>query len=202
MAAVHLYVVGTGGAGRETLDVALALGQPVTAFLDERTAGSTVRGVAVRLPSEALAGGAYVLGIADPAVRHRLALLLDAGGLSPRTLVHPGAVVGPDTQIGAGCVVMCGAYLSSDVRLGDHVHVQYTATVGHDSRLEDRVTVLPGANISGSVRLCAGATVGSGAVVLQGRTVGVDAYVGAGAVVTRDVEAGAVVVGSPARRLS
>jgi UDP-2-acetamido-3-amino-2,3-dideoxy-glucuronate N-acetyltransferase len=42
-------------------------------------------------------------------------------------------------------------------------------------------------------------SIGSGAVVLGGLTLGAGALIGAGAVVTRDVAAGAIVVGSPAR---
>ncbi|AXO90527.1 sugar O-acetyltransferase [Pseudomonas sp. K1(2024)] len=41
--------------------------------------------------------------------------------------------------------------------------------------------------------------IGGGAIILPGVTIGDDAVVGAGSVVTRDVPAGAVVVGNPAR---
>ena len=194
-------MVGTGGAGRETLDVALACGVPVTAFLDERTGGTTVRGLPVWPVREALRGAAYAIGIADPAVRRRLARQLDAAGMSPWTLVHPTAGIGPETVVGGGCVVMASAYVSSSISIGDHAHVQYGATIGHDTALHDFVTVLPGASVSGGVTVGAGATIGSRAVVLQGRSIGADAFVGAGAVVTRDVAPGDVVVGSPARRL-
>jgi acetyltransferase-like isoleucine patch superfamily enzyme len=44
-----------------------------------------------------------------------------------------------------------------------------------------------------------GASIGSGATLLGGITVGERAIVGAGSVVTRDVPAGAVVAGNPAR---
>jgi acetyltransferase-like isoleucine patch superfamily enzyme len=50
-------------------------------------------------------------------------------------------------------------------------------------------------------RVCRGASLGSGAVILGGVTIGEGALVGAGAVVTRDVPAGAVVVGNPAKVL-
>lgn len=43
--------------------------------------------------------------------------------------------------------------------------------------------------------------VGGGALILPGVTVGDDAIIGSGAVVTRDVPAGATVVGNPARVL-
>lgn len=43
--------------------------------------------------------------------------------------------------------------------------------------------------------------IGGGAIILPGVRIGDDALIGAGAVVTRDVPAGATVVGNPARVL-
>ncbi|HET7487416.1 MAG TPA: acetyltransferase [Acidimicrobiales bacterium] len=197
---MDLYVVGAGGAGRETLDVALAAGgHRVAAFVDERLAGTEVRGLPVVATAAAPAGAGYAIGIADPAVRRRLAAELDGRGLEAVTLVHPRAVVGPDTTLGPGCVVMAGAHVSSSVRVGAHVHVQYNATVGHDTVLGDFVTVYPAASVAGTVVLEGDVTVGSNATVLQGRRIGRATFVGAGAVVTRDQGPGLVLVGVPAR---
>jgi maltose O-acetyltransferase len=49
------------------------------------------------------------------------------------------------------------------------------------------------------IRLGDNVWIGGGAIVLPGVTVGHDAVIGAGSVVTRDVPAGVVVVGNPAR---
>jgi len=198
---VDLCIAGAGGVGREAYDAALAAGVAVRAFLDDRLGGTVVRGLPVLAPADAPAGASYLIGIADPHVRHRLARLLDERGLVPVTVIHPRAIIGPDTTFGTGCLVLGGAHVSSSIRIGDHAQVQYNATVGHDAVLADRVTVYPGANVSGSVFLDEDVTVGSNAVVLQGLKVGRGAFVGAGAVVTRDVAAGLVVVGAPARPL-
>lgn len=50
-----------------------------------------------------------------------------------------------------------------------------------------------------AVRIGRNVWIGGGALILPGVTIGDDAIVGAGSVVTRDVRAGATVVGNPAR---
>lgn len=194
-----VIIAGAGGVGREALDACLAAGLEVDGFVDDVLAGGTTRGLVIAAPDAAPSGSTYLVGIAAPVVRRRLVALLEARGLSAVTVVHPRAVVGPDTTLGEGCLVLAGAHVSSSIVVGDHSQVHYNATVGHDAVLGDYVTVYPGANVSGSVILADDVTVGSGAVVLQGLTVGQGAFVGAGAVVTRDVQAGTVVVGSPGR---
>jgi sugar O-acyltransferase (sialic acid O-acetyltransferase NeuD family) len=198
LARMSIYIVGAGGFGRETLDAALAAGESVVAFLDERGVGSC-RDLPVLHPDEAKQDVQFVVAIADPATRARLASSLTARGLIAAVIIHPAALVGPDTSVGDGCIVLANAYISSSCVLGDHVQVNYNATVGHDAQLGDYATVLPGANVSGGVRLDDQTTVGANACVLQGLTVGRGAVIGAGAVVTHDVPQGEVVVGVPAR---
>jgi len=196
------YICGAGGFGREVLDAFRAgpRAEGGVMFLDERAPALTVDGVPVARPGQA-GPGQYVVAIADPAARERLARGLAARGLVPGQVIHPRAVVSAGAVLGPGCVVLAGAFVSTAVVLGPHAQVNYNATLGHDAVLGEFVTVLPGANVAGAARLGRYVTVGSNACVLQGLSVGAGAMNREGAVVTRDQPAGAVVAGVPARAL-
>jgi sugar O-acyltransferase (sialic acid O-acetyltransferase NeuD family) len=210
-----VVVVGAGGFGRETLDVIEAVNRhsPTPVFevlgvVDSHPSDANLElleRMGVRwLGAEAewLASGSparYLIGIGNPAVRERIRRSFDAAGLTAATIVHPGAIVGSLSSIGAGSVVCAGAQISTHVTLGDHVHVNPGATIGHDTAIADCVSINPGAIVSGDVAIGSRVLIGAGAVVLQGLRVGEDAVVGAAACVVRDVEPARTVKGIPAR---
>jgi carbonic anhydrase/acetyltransferase-like protein (isoleucine patch superfamily) len=107
---------------------------------------------------------------------------LEAGASLWPTAVARGDVCG--IVIGEGSNVQDGAVLHGDP--GQPVRIGRDVTIGHRA-------VIHGAT------LLDGCLVGIGAIVLNGVTVGEGALVAAGAVVTKDVPAGAVVMGAPAQ---
>jgi UDP-2-acetamido-3-amino-2,3-dideoxy-glucuronate N-acetyltransferase len=110
-------------------------------------------------------------------------------------------------------VVGRGASVENDVRIGARVRMQTGAYVTAWSVVEDDVFIAPGVIFTNDPTagrrpadvelrgptLRSGCRIGAGAVLLPGVEIGADAFVAAGAVVTRDVPAGALVMGVPAR---
>jgi carbonic anhydrase/acetyltransferase-like protein (isoleucine patch superfamily) len=125
--------------------------------------------------------------------------------IHPEAWVAESAVVCGDVRLEAGASVWPTAVARGDLEtvwIGRDSNVQDGAVLhgdpGQPVRIGVEVTVGHRAVVHGAT-LEDGCLVGIGAIVLNGVTVGAGALVAAGAVVTKDVPAGVLVVGAPAR---
>jgi maltose O-acetyltransferase len=103
--------------------------------------------------------------------------------------------LGDGVFLNFNCVILDVA----EVAIGDRTQIGPAAQIYAADHPRDAATRKSGVEFGRPVRIGSDVWIGGGAIILPGVTIGDGAVVGAGSVVTRDVAAGAIVMGNPAR---
>ena len=103
--------------------------------------------------------------------------------------------LGRDVFLNFSCVILDVMAVS----IGDGTQIGPAVQIYAADHPRDPAVRAMGAELGRTVTVGRNVWIGGGAILLPGVVVGDDAIVGAGSVVTRDVAAGATVVGNPAR---
>ena len=117
------------------------------------------------------------------------------------SLIDPSCFVHPSAVVDKACVLYPNCFLGVNAKLGRQVFALANTTINHDDVIGDRSVFSTGVTLAGAVTVGADCYLGQGAVIRQFLQIGDGSLIGMGAVVVKDVEAGSVMIGNPARYL-
>ena len=121
-------------------------------------------------------------------------------------------VILPKAQIGENCNICSHCLIENDVKIGNNITIKNGVQLWDGMSIEDDVFI--GANVTFTndkyprskqafellpIIIKKGASIGAGSSIIGGITIGEGAMIGTGSVVTKDVPAGELWFGNPAR---
>jgi sugar O-acyltransferase (sialic acid O-acetyltransferase NeuD family) len=208
-------IFGAGGYAREVMPIVrqtilIKFGNQASEIvfvLKERDGKSIVNGQRIFTEDEFFSSKAekyFNVAVGESGLRNKIADLAMGNGCKPFECKASNAIIMDDVSVGDGAVFSPGVVITSNVRIGKFFQANLMSYVAHDCIIGDYVTFAPNVHCNGNVHIEDHAYIGTGAIIKHGTstnpiTIGKGAIVGMGAVVTKDVAAGQVVVGNPAR---
>lgn len=116
-------------------------------------------------------------------------------------VIHPGAHIGRQVQIGYNCLIMAGVVITSNARLNNHICVLPNSVIHHDVVIGDYTLIGSNVVIAGGTAIGKNCYVGSGTNVINGIEIGDHSLVGLGSNVVKNTASNSKIAGNPAKEM-
>jgi sugar O-acyltransferase (sialic acid O-acetyltransferase NeuD family) len=204
MPASSLVILGAGGHGVSAYNVALSAGFVVSQFVDPALRGRRLVGTEIvgDLSEIADTGSLHVfIAIGDNNSRSCVQneLLIQYPGVSFPKLIHASAVISSFASIGDGTIVMPGSVVGPNTEIGRFCILNTRSSIDHDCVMADYSSLAPGVTTGGKVGIGLRTAVSIGAVIKHDVSIGDDCVVGAHSYVNKNLPDSCVAYGTPAR---
>lgn len=201
-----LLIIGSGGHGKVCADIALKMNKwEYVAFLDDNSELVSCLDLNVigkiSDAQEYKECSDFFVAIGNNRLRGKTLDNLFTDDYSVVNLVHPNAIIGTNSEIGLGTVVMAGVVINSCTMIGKGCIINTSSSIDHDNLIDDYVHIAPGAHTSGMVKIGQGSLLGIGCLIANNVSIGSNCILGAGTVVIKDINESGTYVGVPARKV-
>lgn len=195
--------MGCGGHGKVVADIAIKCKNYAEIFfLDDKPVFQEWQGIKVLGNSKFLdfkENDEVFVAIGNSKIREDLQKYYKNQGIKIAVLIHPQAVIGRETVVKEGTVIMAGAIVNCSTIIEEGSIINTGATVDHDNKIGKFSHISVGAHLAGTVKVGNYVWIGAGAIVKNNIEICDESVVGAGAVIVNDINKKGIYVGVPAK---
>ena len=140
-----------------------------------------------------------IVAMGEPSMRAKMKKKYMECGYRFATYIHKSSVVGMNTVVSSGSIILPFVYIAQNTVIGENTLVHAGARIENDCVVGDDCMISSGAFIGAKTQIGNATFVGPNASVKDGLLIGDNAVIGMGSCVIKDIADEDVVVGNPAR---
>jgi sugar O-acyltransferase (sialic acid O-acetyltransferase NeuD family) len=199
-----IIIVGAGGHAVSVTNVALSCGINVVAYVDNNKAGSKVLDIPVITKQQCIdtyKTANFAIAIGDNSVRERVYndYKLELPNCEFPPLIHQTAVIGINSKVGDGTVIMPQTNIGPNSKVGVFCILNTSSSIDHDCDMQSFSSIAPRVVTGGNVNIGVRSALSIGATVKHGIVIGDDVVIGANSYVNKPFDSNLVAYGTPCK---